>query len=110
MYAQVNGVKLYFDVEGAGLVADGPPVKEKPTLVLLYGGPGFDHALFKPHFSALCDGPENEQGRLDFRSEIARVRCPTLLIGSERDPVMPIACAETIAASLPAHLVALRKI
>lgn len=252
MYCQVNGVKLYFDVEGAGLVADGAAMREKPTLVLLHGGPGFDHALFKPAFSALseiaqiiyydhrgngrsegddpktwnlaqwgddvkglCDalgitrpivlghsfggyvaqayatrhpehpaklilanttahvefeamlaafarvggaeagqiardywtgpnperrakfleicyplyrarpevnptptrsilksalsfhfnGPENEQGRLDYRSELAKVRCPTLVIGGELDPVMPITWAETIAASLPSHLV-----
>jgi pimeloyl-ACP methyl ester carboxylesterase len=252
MFIQVNGVKLYFDVEGSGLAADGPALREKPTLLLLHGGPGFDHALFKPAFSAfadiaqvvyydhrgngrsggndpadwnlnqwsddvraLCDalgitrpivfghsfggyvaqayatrhpdhpaklilanttakvefeavfaaferrggveagqiardywtapdperrakflevcfplyrfrpeinpsvnrsilkgaltlhfnGPHNEQGRLDFRADLAKVRCPTLVIGGEHDPVMPIACAETIAASLPPHLV-----
>ena len=32
-----------------------PALREKPTLVLLHGGPGFDHALFKPAFSALAD-------------------------------------------------------
>ena len=51
MFVQVNGVRLYFDVEGAGLVPDGAGLREKPTLVLLHGGPGFDHALFKPAFS-----------------------------------------------------------
>ncbi|CAA9272302.1 MAG: Hydrolase, alpha/beta fold family, partial [uncultured Acetobacteraceae bacterium] len=55
MFAEVNGVKLYFDVEGAGLVADGPLVRAKPTLVLLHGGPGFDHTIYKPAFSALAD-------------------------------------------------------
>ena len=33
----------------------GRALREKPTLVLLHGGPGFDHALFKPAFSALAD-------------------------------------------------------
>ena len=55
MFVQVNGVRLYFDVEGAGLVPDGAGLREKPTLVLLHGGPGFDHALFKPAFSVLAD-------------------------------------------------------
>jgi proline iminopeptidase len=55
MFIQVNGVKLYFDVEGSGLAADGPALREKPTLLLLHGGPGFDHALFKPAFSAFAD-------------------------------------------------------
>jgi len=45
MFCQVNGTKLYFDVEGAGLVAEGPSLPQKPTLLLLHGGPSVDHAL-----------------------------------------------------------------
>jgi proline iminopeptidase len=51
----VNGVRLFFDVEGAGLVPDGATMREKPTLVLLHGGPGFDHSIYKPRFAALSD-------------------------------------------------------
>ncbi len=51
----VNGVRLYFDVEGAGLAPDGPAMREKPTLILLHGGPGFDHSSYKPAYSALAD-------------------------------------------------------
>lgn len=50
----VNGVPLWFDVEGAGLVPDGDHMRERPTLLLLHGGPGFDHATFKPAFSLLA--------------------------------------------------------
>ena len=39
MHVRVNGVRLFFDVEGAKLVPDGPAMREKPTL-LLHGGPG----------------------------------------------------------------------
>lgn len=49
------GVRLYVDVEGPGLVPDGDTLREKPTLVLLHGGPGFDHLAFKPTFSRLAD-------------------------------------------------------
>ena len=49
----VNGVRLFFDVDGASLVPDGPTMREKPTLVLLHGGPGFDHSIYKPSFSRL---------------------------------------------------------
>ena len=45
MHIMVNGARLYFDVEGAGLVPDGPRMREKPTLLLLHGGPGFDHSM-----------------------------------------------------------------
>ena len=55
MHALVNGVRLFFDVEGASLVPDGPTMREKPTLILLHGGPGFDHSIYKPRFGELAD-------------------------------------------------------
>ena len=55
MHVRVNGVRLFFDVEGAKLVPDGPAMREKPTLLLLHGGPGFDHSIYKPAYSALAD-------------------------------------------------------
>lgn len=55
MHARVNGVDLFFDVEGAGLVPDGPGMKEKPACFVLHGGPGMDHTYFKPHLSPLAD-------------------------------------------------------
>lgn len=50
-----GGVRLFVDIEGAGLVPDGAVMRAKPTLVLLHGGPGFDHSGFKPAFSRLAD-------------------------------------------------------
>jgi proline-specific peptidase len=55
MHVVVNGVRLFFDVEGAKLVPDGPAMREKPTVLLLHGGPGFDHSSYKPAYSALAD-------------------------------------------------------
>lgn len=55
MLVEVNGARLYVDVEGAGLVPDGARMRAKPTLILLHGGPGFDHSMYKPAFSALSD-------------------------------------------------------
>jgi pimeloyl-ACP methyl ester carboxylesterase len=253
MFIDVNGTRLYFDIEGAGLVPDGPRMKAKPTLVLLHGGPGFDHTLYKPAFSALADvaqivyfdqrgngrsaasdpntwnlaqwgddvkglcdalgidkpivygasfggfvaqsyatrhpehpaklilastaarvdfptifaaferlggaharaiaeaywlaptaegraryrqvclplyrsrsagsadamvraivtdevalrfnGPNNEHGRMDFRPDLRRIRCPVLVLAGDRDPIAPMPFSETIAACLPADLV-----
>ncbi|MET3131736.1 pimeloyl-ACP methyl ester carboxylesterase [Oxalobacteraceae bacterium GrIS 1.11] len=48
-------VRLFVDIEGAGLVPDGGAMREKPTLILLHGGPGYDHVSFKPAFSRLAD-------------------------------------------------------
>ena len=55
MRIEINGVRLFVDIEGAGLVPDGPSMREKPTLILLHGGPGADHSIYKPGFSALSD-------------------------------------------------------
>jgi proline iminopeptidase len=253
MLVQVNGARLYFDVEGGGLVVDGSTMRAKPTLVLLHGGPSADHSIYKPAFSALADvaqiiyfdhrgcgrsddcsretwnlaqwgddvrglcdalgiekpivygasfggfvaqayatrhpdhpakliltstaakvdfdrifvgferlggaearrvaeaywssptaenraryfetclplyrprgsappewvrraviksdvatffnGPGNEQGRMDYRAELAGIRCPVLVLAGDQDPIMPMAFSETIADCLPADLV-----
>jgi proline iminopeptidase len=55
MQVSIGDCRLFFDVEGAKLVPDGPEMRERPTLLLLHGGPGFDHSSFKPAFSALAD-------------------------------------------------------
>lgn len=55
MRVEVNDVRIFFDVEGAKLVPDGPVMREKPTLILLHGGPGMDHSSFKPGFSQFAD-------------------------------------------------------
>jgi len=50
-----HGVRLYVDVEGTQFVPDGPVLREKPTLLLLHGGPGFDHSGFRPFFGRVAD-------------------------------------------------------
>jgi len=40
MHITVNHTQLFFDVEGAKLVPEGSTMREKPTLLLLHGGPG----------------------------------------------------------------------
>jgi proline iminopeptidase len=55
MRVQVGDVRLFFDVAGPGLVPDGPALRERPTLLLLHGGPGFDHSSFRPAFDAFAD-------------------------------------------------------
>jgi pimeloyl-ACP methyl ester carboxylesterase len=51
---EVNGTRLWFDVDGPSLVPLGSTMDERPTVVLLHGGPGsYDHSYFKPDFTAL---------------------------------------------------------
>lgn len=55
MYVEVNGTRLFIDVESPGLIPDGNSMRQKPTLLLLHGGPAADHSQFKPTFSAVSD-------------------------------------------------------
>jgi proline iminopeptidase len=56
MHIDVNGTRLWFDVDGPALVPDGVRMRERPTVVLVHGGPGsYDHSYFKPHLRHLAD-------------------------------------------------------
>ena len=68
------GVQLFVDVEGPGLVPDGAVMREKPTLLLLHGGPGFDHSGFKPAFTQLADIAQIVY--CDHRGHGRSSRCP----------------------------------
>ena len=59
MQIEVNGTRLWFDVDGSALVPDGSTMRERPTVVLLHGGPGgFDHSYFKPDFARLAEAAQ----------------------------------------------------
>ncbi|MFN3860948.1 MAG: alpha/beta fold hydrolase [Roseateles sp.] len=49
------GVRLFVDIEGLGHVPEGRTLKARPTLLLIHGGPGFDHTAFRPFFSRFTD-------------------------------------------------------
>ena len=50
MRIEVNGIRLFVDIVGSGLVAAGTSMTERPTIFLLHGGPGMDHTTMKPDF------------------------------------------------------------
>jgi pimeloyl-ACP methyl ester carboxylesterase len=55
MRVRIDDVRLFFDVEGGALEPRGAALVERPTLVALHGGPGFDHSLLRPWLTALAD-------------------------------------------------------
>jgi pimeloyl-ACP methyl ester carboxylesterase len=56
MDIDVNGTRLWFDVDGLALVPDGSAMRQRPTVVLVHGGPGvYDHSYFKPDFGPLAE-------------------------------------------------------
>jgi len=50
-----DGTRIFFEVIGRKLVPDGPTMRERPTLLLLHGGPGFDHSGLASIFEPLAD-------------------------------------------------------
>lgn len=71
MQVRVADVRLYVDVAGMGLVPDGPVMRERPVVLCLHGGPGFDHSTLKPYLSGLAEDAQlifldhRGQGRSD---------------------------------------------
>jgi pimeloyl-ACP methyl ester carboxylesterase len=56
MQIDVNGTQLWFDVQGPALVPIGHEMRQRPTVVLVHGGPGvYDHSYFKPDFGRLAE-------------------------------------------------------
>jgi pimeloyl-ACP methyl ester carboxylesterase len=65
MNVDVNGRRLWFDVDGSAFVPDGSELRQRPTVVLVHGGPGvYDPSYFKPDFARLA---EHAQVYLDLR-------------------------------------------
>ncbi|MGW6664348.1 MULTISPECIES: alpha/beta fold hydrolase [Peribacillus] len=55
MFAKINGIKIYFDVEGAELVPEGDSWRKKPVCFVIHGGPGGEHIGFKPFLTPLSE-------------------------------------------------------
>jgi proline iminopeptidase len=53
--ADINGIKMFFDIEGAGSRPEGSEMVEKPVCFVLHGGPALDHSYFKPWLTPLTD-------------------------------------------------------
>jgi pimeloyl-ACP methyl ester carboxylesterase len=107
-----GGVRLFFDVEGAKLIPDGPWMRERPTVVLLHPGPGFDHAPFRVGIgpwlaagnqvvyldmrgSGRSDGGTAEEHRLERWSEDLREFCDR--VGIERPIVLGLGFGSMVA-------------
>jgi proline iminopeptidase len=61
--------------------------------------------ILRDEVSLWFNGPDNEHGRMDFRDALAGLRCPTLVMAGEEDPITPIAFSETLVQCLPRDLV-----
>jgi pimeloyl-ACP methyl ester carboxylesterase len=55
MFVTVNGARIFFDTAGSGLAIDGETMRSKPALIVMHGGPGFDHTTMRPYFDRFAD-------------------------------------------------------
>ena len=55
MLVSVGDVRLFVDVDGAKLVPDGTSMRERPTIVMVHGGPGADHTVYKEWYASLAE-------------------------------------------------------
>jgi len=53
MFARVNDTQIFFDVVGEQLDSSTSLLEEKPTIVMLHGGLGFDHGYLRPGLNPL---------------------------------------------------------
>jgi len=55
MRINLGDVTLWFDVSGPSVLPDRDTIIERPTLVAVHGGPGWDHINMKSGLAPLAD-------------------------------------------------------
>jgi proline iminopeptidase len=93
MHIDVNGARIFFDTIGPQLAIDGEAMAERPSLIVMHGGPGFDHTIMRPWFDRFADshqvvyldhrgngrsGGELESCRLDQWGDDVKALCDAL--------------------------------
>ncbi len=55
MFAEINGARIFFDTVGSKFAIDGERMRERQSLIVMHGGPGFDHSTMRPYFDRFAD-------------------------------------------------------
>lgn len=55
MYVDVGSARLFFDTVGSQLAVAAERMQPRETLVVMHGGPGFDHSTLRPYFDRFAD-------------------------------------------------------
>jgi pimeloyl-ACP methyl ester carboxylesterase len=55
MFVDIGDARIFFDTVGSKLAIDGERMAERPTLIVMHGGPGFDHSTLRPYFDRFAD-------------------------------------------------------
>ena len=55
MFVNLGDARMFFDTVGSQLKPCGNQMVERPVLIALHGGPGFDHSPMRPYFDRFAD-------------------------------------------------------
>ncbi len=55
MYLDLDRARIFFDVAGSSLAPGSEGMEQRPALLCLHGGPGFDHTTLRPYFDRFAD-------------------------------------------------------
>lgn len=55
MFIDLPRARIFFDVVGSQLAPRGGEMVQRPTFIVLHGGPGFDHSTLRPYFDRFAD-------------------------------------------------------
>src|SRR5258706_1329658 len=55
MHVDLGSARIFFDIAGPELAIDGERMAKRPTLIVMHGGPGFDHSTLRPYFDRFAD-------------------------------------------------------
>ena len=55
MYIELPTARIFFDVIGHKLDPENPADDTRPTLLMLHGGPGYDHMTLRPYYDRYAD-------------------------------------------------------
>lgn len=55
MFINLDGARIFFDTVGSKLMPTGKGMQERPTFIVLHGGPGFDHSGLRGFFDRFAD-------------------------------------------------------
>lgn len=87
MFAKLNGASIFFDVASSSLAVETNSLVEKPTIIALHGGLGFDHAYLKPGLEKLGEIAQIVFVDLRGQGRSARPPLATCTLGQMADDV-----------------------
>ena len=114
MFVKVGSARLFFDVVGEGLNAATSDIVQRPTLILLHGGPGYDHSTLRPYFDRYSDthqliyldhrGCGRSTGKKETSSNSGHFCCSNATVSFHRD-FMRAASGSALAKGNPSRMV-----